>query len=330
MKKLFTLALFFLACTIAQAQDVQQFGRRSSEHVAQLPTFRSPSPAAIVFDTIFFSSRERNRPCGQDTGLTFYTLVGGGNASGTNSSGFREFGQKFRHRGTFKVLGALMALNLENATNPDIFVNAYPAANRRVGTITFIDTAGRKQSDPSPLSTLINNRYNTFNFSDTTNYSDSVILAITIPPGANGDTLISFTTAVGCLGVTGKVDAYTLQRGQRGLLPISQRITGFTVDMAMAAIIEFDNTPVKNLPSLASSATQVFPVPAADEIVVVLPKNVSDAGTWDILTMDGKVARSGTFNSVTTTIERGGLSGVYTLRMNTTVGPITKRVVFQN
>lgn len=325
MKKLFTLALLASVAFSAQAQEVQSLGRRQNVPAPRLSAIRTPSPLAIVDDTLAYGSRAAGLGCGQDSALTFYGLQAGGSASGTNGSGFKEFGQKFRHPGAFHVLGVLAAINLKNGTNPDIFVNAYRAANSRAGTISYVDTASRKSSDATPLSSLRNNNYNLFNFSDTTTYRDSVILALTIPSGAGGDTLNLFTTPVNC---PTKIDAFTLQRGQRGHRLVNTRITGFNVDMALFAIIEFDDTPVATLKSF-SDATSVYPIPSSKEVAVVLPGNVKSAN-WQLTSVDGKVVRTGAFHTTNNTLDRGDLTGVYTLRMQTEKGPITKRVVFAN
>ena len=325
MKKLFTLGVLAFAAITAQAQDVQTLGRRQNVTAPSFSRVHLPSPLALVDDTLAYGSRAAGLECGNDTALTYYFLQGGGSASGTNGSGFKEFGQKFRHNGPFKVLGALVAMNLENATNPDMFVNAYRAANSRAGTIQYVDTATRIQSDATPLSSLRNNSYNLFNFSDTTTFRDSVILALTIPSGTGGDTVNIFSTTVGC---PTKIDAYTLQRGQRGHRLINTRITGFNVDLAFFAIIEFDDTPVATLKDY-SSATSVYPVPSSKEVMVVLPGNVKSAN-WQLTSVDGKVVREGAFHNTTNSLDRGDLTGVYTLRMQTEKGPITKRVVFAN
>lgn len=327
MKKLFTTGLLALATIAAAQAQTERFEPRPAKAMAN-PYFRQVrggmSPLSLTMDTLEYGTLAANRPCSDS--LVFYNLAGGnGAASGTNRSGFKEFGQKFRRPGVFRVIGALVATNLENATGPDVFVNAYTARFTRVGTVTFIDTATRKQSDPTPLGQLTNNRYNLINFADTTAiFADSTILAVAIPDGSQGDTLNVFTTRVGCVV---RNDAFTLRRGQRGLRPLNGLITGFNVDLGMLAIVEFGPTLSNRLKSY-EAATEVHPLPARSEVMVVVPKNIQNAH-YTLLTADGKQVRAGRLNGYAHTLERGGLAnGVYMLRIATEAGPITRRVVF--
>jgi len=209
----------------------------------------------------------------------------------------------------------------------------YRAVNSRAGaSILYVDTNSRKLSDPSPLSTLTNRNLNTFTFSDTTTFQDSVIITIQVPAGngTSGDNLVLYVTDTVCYGtVPGRVDAYTLQRGQRGLRRINERIQRFTIDIPITAIIEYDNTPV-SIKTL-ESVTSVHPIPATNEIFIGLPGNLNGQTNWEILSMTGQVIRSGKHaGEHTFIINSEGLQGVYTLRLSSYAGPITKRVVFQN
>ena len=330
MKRIFTLAVLAMTIAAAQAQDVQSFtAPKTHQRVPARSGGNSQSVTAIIDTNIAFATRLEGLGCGDDSALTIYGLQSGGSASGTNGSGFKEFGQKFRFPGAFHVIGASAAINVGSVATPTLALaaNAYRAVYTRAGTISYIDTTRRITSDSVFISALTTNRYNDFNFVDTTTFRDSVILTVTIPSGADGDTMSIFTTAVGCTTSTGHIDSYTLQRGQRGVRLLTTRITGFAVDMAMFAILEYDDTPVANL-SLFTEATRLYPQPSAKSVMVVLPANAAGNTAWQLFTPEGKAIRNGAFAGVSTLLERGDLNGVYILRMSTAVGPITKRVVF--
>jgi hypothetical protein len=325
MKSLFTAALLVVACASAEAQSSASFTQATL--AGRVRPFAGPSTiakgAAIVDDTL---QRGTINSCGQDSLLTYYNFVdGSGVLTGPNTRGNKEFGQKFRHKGSFHILGIGVATFNTNKTNPDIYANAYRAATTKAGLVTFVDTSTRVQSDPTPLSSFQTNSYNLINFSDTTSFKDSVIVAITVPSGVAGDTLTLFSTKNGCTDKHN--DSYLLAKGKKGLLTM-QSLVGFAGDLGILAIIEFDNAPLATLLNL-SSATTVRPIPAQKELMVVLPGNVRGNNSWVLTGMDGKEARTGTSSSLVFGIERGELQGVYSLRIHTSAGPITKRVVFE-
>jgi hypothetical protein len=325
MKSFFTFALLVFSCLVAQAQNSAIFSQAKVKGpiIPLAPTMPFAKGAAILDDTL---QRGTINGCGADSLLTYYIFNNGsGILTGPNTQGNKEVGQKFRHAGRFHILGVAVATVIKNKNNPDIFVNAYRAANSRAGLITYVDTSTRVPSDPTPLSTLRTSSYNLFNFSDTTSFTDSVVLAVTIPSGVSGDTITVYSTTNGCTDKHN--NSYVLTKGKKGLLTMAASL-GFIGDLGIAVIIEFDNTPAATLVNL-SKATSVMPIPANKELLVTLPGNVRGNNSWVLTSMDGKLARTGTSGSLAFSIQRGELQGVYSLRINTFAGPIIKRVVFE-
>jgi hypothetical protein len=329
MKKLFTLvALVLIGSASANAQSLNL---TPTNHFASksLTAGRALSPAsvtAIVRDTLFPPAFDRQ--CG-DT-ITYYTIGASGIATGTNSVNLTELGTKVKRAGAFTVQQAFaFFFEAASVTNPDIFARAY-----QMNRFNAVDTGAvsRSESDPSPLSSIRTRVYSNFLFSTPKTYNDSALITIQIPSGASGDTIALATTRVGCQS-SGRTDTVgyvtSFVKFNNVFRQLRKVIRGFTVDIAIVGVIEYDDAPV-SVRDLTGE-TFVYPVPATSELNVVLPGNLKGSTEWSIVGMDGKVARTGKHSGSHMLVLSGeGLQGVYALRLSSKYGTINKRVIFSN
>lgn len=338
MKRLLTLAAAVLALsTAASAQNRVVAGSRSFARAAMRPALPSTaSVSALVSDTL--QPDTFGQPCGDSIKVYYSTDTAGinGYINGTNGYADLEKGQAYIRQGNASVTGAIAYVPFAtSATNPDLHAAVYSFDN----SSGFPDEATRVESDPVPLTTIpqvsgqtFRAGFITFEFPNPVAVADSFVVMVTVPDGTTaGDTVTIASTRIGCASDK----ALSYERWEDGTLndirtTYSDPSTGDIVnfDFFVWPIIQFDDNTTATLATL-SNATRVAPVPAQQSLAVLLPANVKGA-QWEMIATDGKVARKGSFAGFHTTIDRANLNGVYTLRLQTTAGPIVKRVIFAN
>lgn len=338
MKRLLTLAAAVLAfSTTASAQSRVVAGSRSFTRAIMRTTPPSiASVSALVSDTLYPGTY--SQPCGDSIKVYYSTDTAGinGYINGTNGYGDLEKGQAYIRQGSASVTGAIAYVPFAtSATNPDLHAAVYSFDN----STGFPDESSRVESDPEPLTSIprvsgqtFRAGFITFEFPNTVSVADSFVVMVTVPDGTTaGDTVTIASTRIGCASDK----ALSYERWEDGTLndirtTYSDPSTGDIVnfDFFVWPIIQFDDNTTATLATL-TNATRVAPVPTEKLLAVLLPTNVKGA-QWEMIAADGKVARTGSFSGFQTTIDRGNLNGVYTLRMLTTAGPIVKRVIFAN
>lgn len=338
MKRLLTLAAAVLALSAtASAQSRVIAGSRSFARAALRPTPpATASVSALVSDTLYPDTY--SQPCGDSIKIYYSSDSAGVNGylNGTNGYGDLEKGQAYLRPGSATVTGVVAYVPFAtSATNPDLHAAVYAFDNSG----GFPDEASRVESDPKPLTSLplisgqtFRAGFITFSFANPVAVADSFVVMVTVPDGTTaGDTVTIASTRIGCSSDKG----LSYERWEDGTLndirttysdPSSGDIVNF--DFWVWPIIQFDDNTTATLATL-TQATRVAPVPTEKSLAVLLPANLQGA-QWEMIAADGKVARTGSFSGFQTTIDRGSLNGVYTLRMQTTAGPIVKRVIFAN